>query len=86
LFENFEVINEEDPNSSNSSVEEEIKHEDLDEGGPGVFHEDSLGSYNSEEAREEEEAEPDDEMDFDDIHMRHGNIDYGFGSDDDDAK
>jgi hypothetical protein len=50
------------------------------EDGPGIYEKDSLGSYNSEDAQEEE---PDDEMVFDDEHQRHRNIDYGFGSDDD---
>jgi len=53
----------------------------LEEGGPGIYEKDSLGSYNSEDANEEEQ--PDDEMDFEDANQRHRNIDYGFGSDDD---
>lgn len=64
LFENIYAIQEEEDSRSRESIEEEEKHEDLDEGGPGIYEKDSLGSYNSEEAKEEE---PDEEMDFDDV-------------------
>ena len=55
----------------------------MDEGGPGIYEKDSLGSYNSEEAKEEE---PDEEMDFEDVDQRHRNVNYGFGSDEDGAE
>ena len=61
LFENIYAM---EDSRSRESIEEEEKHEDLDEGGPGIYEKDSLGSYNSEEAKEEE---PDEEMDFDDV-------------------
>lgn len=89
LFEIIEPIQEESlSDSSREGIEEEDKHGEYnqydEEGRPGIYDKDSLGSYDSEEAKEREEMEPDDEMDFEDDHLRHRNANYGFGSDNDD--